>query len=959
MANQAGYARLLAVAPNGGAGADRFGTELRRRRLAARLTQVELARRAGLSARSLGDIERGRVRSPRPETVRLLAAALGLAGDDQGGFERLARDDYWASRAEPPAAEPPAAKPPATEPPATEPGPGAPPGRPVPAQLPADVSAFTGRVAAQHQLAGLTGARNGRAVMIAAITGSAGVGKTALAVHWAHQVRSCFPDGQLYLNLRGYDEGPPMRPIDALARLLHGLGVPAEQVPTEVSEAGGLFRSLLADRRVLVVLDNAHCPDQVRPLLPGSPGCLVLVTSRDALTGLVARDGAHRVGLAALTRDEARTLLAHLLGAARVGTEPEAVDELARLCGQLPLALRIAAANLTGRPRDTVAGYVEQLRAGDRLAALDLAGDEQAGVRAAFDLSYAALPAATQRLFRLLGLVPGADVTAAGVAALAGVPAGAAEPALARLVAAHLVEEHRPGRYAVHDLLRLYAAQRARQQDAPGERAAAIERLLGWYLSNADAAARLLYPQMLRLDPPAAVPRGRFDDHASALAWLDAERSNLLAAVQHAADHGPRPTAWLLADTLRGYFWQTRHLVDWLRLAQAALPAAVAEDDQRGQAALRFSLGAAYYSIGRYPLAIEHYAAAAAIADRAGWVEGQAAGLGNLGIVHTDLGDLHRAAECHRQALTLNRRTGRLAGQANNLVNLGGIHRELGQLRWAGAYQAEALALYREVGALAGEAVALSNLGDVRRNLGELAEARESLLRALDLYRRVGTRFGEAGTLRDLAAVHRDTGHDQQALETGQHAQELAREIGDRRTEANVLNLLGSVLCRLGRPQAAVERHQQALALARETGAHHPETDALIGLAAAARDRHQHPRATRYAQQARSQARAAGYRVLEGHALVTLASIELAAGRHSAAAGHAGQALAVHEETGHRLGQARALTLLGHAHQLAGERIAAASCWRRAADVYAACGAGDLDSVRPLLSAGSDRPTGA
>jgi len=940
------YARLLPVPRRAGA-ADGFGAQLRQRRIAARLTQTELANRAGLSARSLGDIERGRVRSPRPETVRLLATALGLSGAELRRFETLARDDYWAGRGGPAAAAP-------TAPARAD--------RPVPAQLPADVSAFTGREADQRRLAELVGGTGGPAVVIAAVTGAAGVGKTALAVHWAHRVRQRFPDGQLFLNLRGYDAGPPMRPIDALARLLHGLGVPAEQVPMELAEAGAFLRSMLADKRMLIVLDNARGPDQVRPLLPGSPGCLVLVTSRDALTGLVARDGAYRVGLDALTPGEAGTLLARLLGAGRVAAEPAAATELARLCGRLPLALRIAAANLTGRPTDPVAGFVAQLRS-DRLAALEVAGDEQGGVRAAFDLSYAALPATAQRLFRLLGLAPGAEISTAAAAALAGASLDGAAGDLDRMAAAHLVDPHQPGRYAVHDLLRLYAAQRARQQDSAADRDAAIRRLLDWYLHTADHAARLLYPQMLRLTlpPPAPAPGpGRppagFDDHAGALAWLAAERANLLAAVQHAADHGPPEAAWLLADTLRGYFWHSRYVVDWMRVAQAALPAAVAAGDQRGQAAIQFSLGAAYYSVGRYPLAIQHYTAAAELAGQASWVEGEAAGLGNLGIVHTDLGELRRAADCHRRALALNRQTGRLAGQANNLVNLGGIHRELGELRQAGGYQAAALALYRQIGALAGEAIALSNLGDVQRNLGQLGRAEANLTRALALYRQVGTRYGEAGTLRDLAAVHRDTGHDRQALELAQAAQALARELGDRRDEAHILNLLGTILLRLGRAQPAADRHGQALALAREVGGQHPETDALIGLAAATRDRHQHPRAARYAAQALTLARQAGYQVLAGHALVTRADIELADGKVGAAADSARLALDVHRETGHRLGQARALTVLGHALRQAGDPAAAAARWQQAAGIYAECGAGDLDAVRRLLAApGADR----
>ncbi|MEN3358001.1 MAG: hypothetical protein V7637_1983 [Mycobacteriales bacterium] len=933
---------------------DGFGPTLRRQRVAARLTQDQLATRAGLSARSLGDIERGRVRNPRPDTVRQLATALGLTGAELDRFETLARAEYWAGRE--------------TTAPAAAPTPaGA--ARTRPAQLPADVAAFTGRGEALDRLDALLSAGpsgHATAVVISAITGTAGVGKTALAVHWAQQVRSRFPDGQLHVNLRGYDPGPALRPIEALARFLHALGVPPEQVPVDLEEAAGLYRSLLADRRMLIVLDNAGHPDQVRPLLPGSPGCLVLVTSRDQLAGLVARDGAQRLTIDVLTPAEAGTLLRRTLGADRVAAEPAAAAELARLCGHLPLALRIAAANLTDRPGRSIESFAAELAAGDRLSALGVAGDEQAAVRAAFDLSYATLAAPARLLFRRLGLAPGPDITAPAATALVAPaatdqPGAADQPAdrvLDRLTAAHLLGQPAPGRYALHDLLRHYAAERAGQDDSGADRDAAVRRLLGWYLHTADAAARVLYPTMIRLDLPAAgadaAPPGAFADHIEARAWLTAERDNLLAAIRYAAEHGPRPVAWLLADTIRGYFWHARYTVDWLETAHAGLAAATADGDLQAQAGMQVSLGMAYHCLERHSAAVEHYTAAADLARRAGWVRGQLASIGNLGNAHADLGNLRQAAECHTEALELNRQAGQVTGQLAMLCNLGVVYQRLGQLHRAAECETEAVAIAVRLGSPAGEAAAIGNLGGMQHDLGALDQAEANLTRALDLHREIGNRYAETHTLLDLAAVHHDAGRNTDALETAQQARAIAQETGARRIEADILNLLGAIHRTLGHAQQAVTYHQQALRIARDADAQLVQTAALIGLAAAHRDRGQTAKAAAYAREALDTAREAGYAVLDGNAHATLASIHLATGDVDAATGHAQAALEIHRETGHRLGQAGALTVLGQAGQQAGDPAAATAHWRQALEITTGCGA-DSTELRALLSPATDR----
>lgn len=434
----------------------------------------------------------------------------------------------------------------------------------VPRQLPADVAGFVGRAEALRTLGELPRRSALAPVPIYLIVGTPGVGKTALAVHWAQHIRDQFPDGQLFVNLNGYATSPPRRPIEALAGFLRAFAVPGERVPVDMDEAAAMYRSLLADRRVLVVLDNAASVDQIRPLLPGTPGCLVIVTSREQLDGLVAHDGAFRLGLDVLSADEAKALLSNMLGAERSAAEPDGLTELAELCGRLPLALQIAAAKLTASPRRRIADYVGQLRDQDRLAALSVAGDPRHAVAPAFDLSYTRLPEPARHCFRLLGLAPGPDVTAESVAAMAGTTTRQAAQMLELLACAHLVEEHIPGRYTCHDLLRHYAAVCAEREESGAVRDAALRRLLDWYLDATEVAATAVRPQRLPLvgraaDPVTCSTRPRPpvrpSDPAQARLWLEAEWTNLVAAAAYAAEHGLRQQGRMLSARLRDDSW--------------------------------------------------------------------------------------------------------------------------------------------------------------------------------------------------------------------------------------------------------------------------------------------------------------------------------------------------------------------------------------------------------------------
>jgi len=779
---------------------------------------------------------------------------------------------------------------------------------PVPAQLPPDVGAFTGRMTYLDQLDKLLDkARSGTptAMVIAAIDGTAGVGKTALAVHWAHQVADQFPDGQLYINLRGYAAGTPLRPIEALASFLHAIGLPAEQVPTEVEEATAMYRSMLAGRQMLMILDNAQDPDQVRPLLPGSPGCLVVVTSRDRLSGLVARDGAHRVALDVLTIDETQALLTSVIGAARIQAEADATAKLALVCGFLPLALRIAAANLVDNPHRTVDEYVAELTAGDRLNSLEAgSGDQASAVGPAFDLSYARLPLAAQRMFRLLGLAPGPDVTSAAAAVLANTTIDEARLLLERLAAAHLLEQYEASRYAFHDLLRHYAAKRA-QQDSAVEQRSALFRLYDYYLQAADSAARLLYPQTLRLPGLATTNRRptRFVEPARAMAWLDAERANLVAITTTAGALRLHHVAWRLADILRGYFVLRAFPVDWMTVARAGLAASRADGNKTARAAAHVGLLSYYWLKGNYRLAIRHGKRALADTRQTGWTDGQINVLGNLGGLLSVTGQLEQAAEYLTEAMAMQEQIHEQRGLPFILNNLAWTHLQMGQLASAAEHAQQALLLNEKFQAPNGQALNHATLGEICHARGQLDAAADHFNEALSLYRALRFGGGEGETLRCLAEVYRDAGRSSHALELAQDALSLAHDYGNRRFEADALNTLAGLDNELGDKAKAMNGHQLAYEIACEIGSYYPQAEALLGLASVHQQAGRADTALAVALEAVEIARRSGLRPVEARALVVISAIQIGDDKADAAHRNFARALEIERETGYCLAE--------------------------------------------------------
>lgn len=816
---------------------------------------------------------------------------------------------------------------------------------PVPRELPGDVPAFTGRaelLAALDKLVPDVTAGSAVPVVVSAVAGTAGVGKTALVIHWAHRVADQFPGGQLYVDLRGHAPGPPLRPLEALAAMLRSLGTPADQIPAEQAQAAAMYRSALAGRRALVVLDNAASVAQVRPLLPGTSGCLALVTSRQQLTGLVARDGARRLALDVLTTDEAAELLARLLGAERVAAEPEAAAALAQACAYLPLALRIAAAHVDERPGRSIAGFVAELTSGGRLSALRTDDDEESSVAIALSRSYRDLPEAAATLFRRLGLVPGPDFTAEAAAALMHHSVTDATPLLRRLASGHLIEEHRSGRFRFHDLLRSYAAQLVATDEPREQGAAARRRLLGYYLSAVDAAAGVLFQSMPRLPVPAAdhpLPPVGFEGQGDAMAWLDIERANLVAAVTDAARHGPPPVAWLIADAMRGYLMRRQSTVEWQTIAEAALTAAQRAGDVTAQSSAWHSLSKLHGRLGRYTEAVEGLDTALDLARRAGWSAGQTVMLRSRSVVLTAAGRLGPAAESLSDALELERRAGNLDGQAAALTGMGIINRERGRLHEAADYFAQAFAIDRQLGTPDGQATSYHNLATIHRDLGRLHLAAEHLAEALALHRQVGDLPGVAIGLIELAGIDRDAGRLTEALQNAQESLSLARDTGSRRVEIDALNALGSAFLAQDYAEQALEHHTEALSQAVRMGARYPETHARLGLAGAHHRLGHHRDAADCARAALELASTVGYGMLAGQALTTLAETAAGRGSYHEAAERAGQALANHRETGHRLGEARALTLLGHISQATGDPMAARQHWRAATDLYTDIGA--------------------
>jgi tetratricopeptide (TPR) repeat protein len=768
----------------------------------------------------------------------------------------------------------------------------------VPRLLPYDVPDFTGRV---EDLAWLDRVSAGgtTTATIGTIGGIAGVGKTALAVHWAHLAAGRFPDGQLYVDLRGYGPDLPLTPMTALRRLLHAVGVADTAIPQDADEASALYRSTLSGRRVLVLLDNAATVEQVRPLIPVGPGSFALVTSRDRLSGLVAREGARRHTLDILSGGAARQLLCRIIGADRVGVEPDAVDELIHICGGLPLAIRIAAALLDGRPGCGIGEYVAGLGAGARLPAFAVEGDPQGALLAVFDFSYRALRPAEQSTLRLLGCAPGADVTVPAVAALTGRSAAEVVTVVDRLVDQHLLHDAAVGRYTMHDLIREYAHHLATMLDGRADREAALQRLLAWQLGHVEAADALLFPTVLKLEPRGAA--ASFADPPAAMRWLDLERANLVAGVRQAVGLVSPDASWSLLSGMRGYWQRVRASDELHELAGAVLSAARQAKNRPAQAIALLSAADAHMQRGEYQEAADAGLHCRDVAGEDRWFDAQIAGLNVAGTSYALLGRLHLAAELLADATGLLDTAESTYRRSTTLNRLGMVHGLLGNIDLAVQHMARSVNLARaENGGQLGLTTPLSYLAVNRRLQGRhdlaLAAIRESL-EGIEGFNAFHT---EALLRLQLAKILRDTGELHDALTEIRYVLDVIEPTTDLTSRIHAHLTHGSILAELGDGDGASGCLHRSLRLARDAHNDHNIAEALIALAAV-RLRYDGPEdLLGLIEEAHAVATTNHFRLLRGQALDVWSAVMRQRGQWAEAAELAEQTQRLYREAGHR-----------------------------------------------------------
>jgi tetratricopeptide (TPR) repeat protein/transcriptional regulator with XRE-family HTH domain len=826
-----------------------FAGLLRQLRTEAGRTQEQLAQAAGLSPRSVSDLERGVNRTARRDTARLLADALELAGTQRALFEAAASGRVPAPQV-----------------------PHAGAGTAATRTLPRDIASFTGRAAQLAQvIAAATGAAAaGGVVGIWAVSGMAGIGKTAFAVHAAHELAGEFPDGQFFLSLHAHTPGQrPVDPVDALANLLLSVGVGAQQIPPGLPARAALWRSYLSGKKVLVLLDDAASHEQVTPLLPGTAGSVVLVTSRRRLTAL--QDVA-AISLDILKPDEAATLLARLAARPDLSPDDETVAELARLCGYLPLAIGMLARQLHHHPAWTATSLAAELATA--VNRLELMHAENLSVAAAFDLSYQDLTPGQRRLFRRLGAHPGTDIDSYAAAALDDIDLVSARRDLDSIYDHYLLTEPVRGRYRLHDLLREHARGLAAADD-PADTDAALQRLLDYYVHTAAAAGRHIETRNTTMErplpgnPPAITPPPATTAWASA--WLDAERANLNAAVAVAADSARAGHATAIPAAINGFLFAQGHWDQAAALQSAALTAArragdragqadalnelgslqlatgghtaaaashqqalelyLGLDDRLGQASTLDRLGRLQRETGGYTAAITSHQQALALYHDLDHQTGQACAFTGLGNAQARIGDYRAAATSHQQALRIFLDIGHRLGQATATGNLGNVQARTGDYPAGDASLTQALGIYRALGDRLGQAQALTNLGAVRSRAGDYAAAAVSHQQALDIFCELGDRRSQAGAIGRLAVLRSSLSGDYRAAVAGlTHALDMYRELGDRGSEAEVLNDLGEVLARSPDNHQAGDYHTRALAIAREISTPLEKARALEGI---------------------------------------------------------------------------------------------------------------------------------
>lgn len=845
--------------------------------MAAGLSQQELADRSGLSIRAVRNMESGRTQWPYRDSLTRLADSLGLRGAARAGFLAAVPQRRLERR-----------------------------GRVIPRQLPARARYFTGRAAElavlNRLLDDIDRDEPGTAV-ISAIGGTAGVGKTALALLWAHQVAGRFPDGQLYANLRGYDAGEPVPAEAVLAGFLRALGVPGPEIPADAEERAAAYRSLLADRRILVVLDNACQVEQVRPLLPASSSCVTLVTSRDSLPGLIARDGATPVMLDLLLMEDAVALLCELIGE-RVVAEPEAAARLAAFCCRLPLALRVAAELATSRPGHPLSVLAAELA--ERQRSLDLlgaGGDSRTAVREVFSWSLRQLEPATARAFALAALHPGADLDAYALAALTGSGHEQAGRMLRELARAHLVQAAGTSRYAMHDLLRAFGQELAAAEAGAIDADAALAGLLSYLQHGATAAMDTLYPAEAEHRPRATGPAGPLPPLAGeqqARAWLNAERETLIAAIGHAAGRGWPERAVNLACTIARYLDIGGFFAEAITVHDSAIRAAALAGDPHAEARALLNLADIQVRRSQYQDALRCYERALDLARLTGDQLAEYRELNGLARINRLQGRYSQAAVYYQQILDLGRAADDQYHQSNGLLGLGSVAIFTGRFEQAARHLVQAARIADAIGERILRAAALLNLGNLRILQGRYQQAADHLQECRAICRDAGDQVIAAYAICHLVQADLRRGLCRQPESEAQLREVLTRfgSSGNQNAQILALFCLGELQLRFGRYREAHESLEQAIVICDKTGAlqERAETLSLIGEVFLATGEPAQARAR--LTDALALASQIGDLLQQAHAHRGLASAETALGNEVNGRRHREQALARYTELG-------------------------------------------------------------
>ena len=783
------------------------------------------------------------------------------------------------------------------------------------------------------------------------ISGMPGVGKSAFAVKLAHEVRSRFPDGQLFIDLHGYSEHTPLNPGRVLSRILPALGLPSTQVPTDLEDLTNTYRSLVADRRILLVLDNAANALQVQDLIPAAPESAVLITSRSQMPSLAALTGARLLQLAPLQPREAEQLVRAILATAPLPADTD-IAQIIELCGHLPLAMRIAATAYLHSSRP-LPDFVSELEQHDRLAALTIADDPRATVRAVFDLSYRTLSAGAARLFRLLSLVPGPDFCRDCAQHVADVSPAQAEQLLGELTAASLIHPTRPRLYRFHDLVRLYAHDRCVTVDDPGDLHAALGRLYSYYVTTADAAADALYPTWIRLPRTHStiVTAEQAFVVPNAAQWMSDEAPNLIATIRHTAQYGPVEIGWYLSESLRAYVvTHGEYRIEALGAFKIALEAASDAENRRAMAAMHNAFSSVYLRIRDIQRALPHIRAELGHHLKLGFDEGEARARGALGEALATQGYLRDAADQLGEALRIAERHNFTELQLLLLLNLSILEERRDQLDVAKKYALSAFELIDVTSSSSAKGVAHTTLGVIMIRHGEFDAAIEQHLLGLDCYRQGGDQHYESDALRGLAHAYSKTGNIEASIAHGTKALAVAENLGDEYDITDSLISLAGIYHELELTAQARSHAESALTRSAELDYTKAHIEALLQLASIDKTEGQLDRASEHAHRAITLAHQGEMLRLRGDAETLLAWITHLKGDHAEALHHAGHAFTIHQEVNSPYGQTRALHVKGLALLAQGKREEAKREWLTSLEIGQGPSTPEIDEIRKAIA---------